>query len=244
MSAIIGAMAGLVALHCLGLRPREIGIADILERVALLRTLLMSGDFMIRSVALLFAFAFFTAQSARQGDVILAANSLLFHIFSVGAFTLDGFAAASETLCGQALGARDRRAFHRAVILSLIWANASALVLVVLAWPLASPFLALLTTSVEVRHAAMPYLPWAIATFVFGATAFVFDGVYGGATWSGPARNVMVLALAGYLAVFYTSVPFGNDGLWWALLAFLAIRSLGLWLLYPRLRIAAFGSES
>ena len=69
---------------------------------------------MIRTAALITAFAFFTAQSARQGDTLLAANAVLNNLVMIAAYFLDGFAMAAEQLCGRAVGARDERAFRRA----------------------------------------------------------------------------------------------------------------------------------
>ena len=71
------------------------------------------------------AWGFFTAQGARAGDVVLAANSVLHNLMLVGAFFLDGFAAASQQLCGQAVGARDEASFRRAVSLTMAGASGS-----------------------------------------------------------------------------------------------------------------------
>src|SRR4028119_1115993 len=76
---------------------------------------------MIRNVALILAFAIFSSLGARSGDVTLAANAVLYNMFLIGGYFLDGFATAAETLCGQAVGARDERGFRGAVRLSLVW---------------------------------------------------------------------------------------------------------------------------
>jgi len=65
-------------------------------------------DIMIRSVSLIFAFSFFTAQSARFGDNILAANSILLQYLMIFAYLTDGFAHAAEALTGKYLGAGDK----------------------------------------------------------------------------------------------------------------------------------------
>ena len=84
---------------------------EILDRAAMLHTLAMNRDIMIRNVALIAAFAIFTALGARAGDVTLAANAVLYNMFLIGGYFLDGFATAAETLCGQCVGARDEREF-------------------------------------------------------------------------------------------------------------------------------------
>ena len=100
-----GTIAGLiVAFRLVGARLPA--LASILDRERLTRLFLINRDIFIRTAALIVAWGFFTAQSARAGDVVLAANSVLHNLMLVGAFFLDGFAAASQQLCGQ----RGRRA--------------------------------------------------------------------------------------------------------------------------------------
>src|SRR5205085_11187185 len=94
------------------------------DRAKLWSTLAMNRDIMIRTVCLVFAFAWFTARGAKAGDVIVAANAVLMHFFDVAAFLIDGFAFASEALVGQAVGARNRQRFKDAVRLTSIWAGA------------------------------------------------------------------------------------------------------------------------
>ena len=83
----------------------------VLHRDKLVRMLAINRDIMIRTAALIAAFAFFTAQGARAGDVALAANAVLHNFILIGSFFLDGMATAAEQLCGRAVGARDRAAF-------------------------------------------------------------------------------------------------------------------------------------
>ncbi len=54
--------------------------------------------------------------------------------------------------------------------------------------------------------------------------AYCFDGIYVGATWARDMRNLMVVAFAIYLAVWWATLPLGNTGLWLALLTFFAVR--------------------
>src|SRR5262249_36132900 len=70
-------------------------------------------DIMIRTTALIAAFFFFTAQGARAGDTLLAANAVLHNFTLIGSFFLDGFATAAEQLCGRATGGRNPAAVAR-----------------------------------------------------------------------------------------------------------------------------------
>ncbi len=205
------------------------GWARILNTSAMIRLMSVNRDIMIRSFALLFAFAFFTAQGAKLGDTALAANAVLMNFFLISGYLLDGFATAAEQLAGKAIGARYRQGFVRAVNLTLIWGFILASLATALFW-FAGPWLIdLLTTNEEVRQTARVYLIWAAMTALVGVAAFQMDGVYIGATWSAEMRNMMLLSLAAYLLVWWLAVPvIGNHGLWLALNVFLGVRGITL----------------
>ena len=189
---------------------------------------------MIRSFALLAAFALFARQGAQFGTTALAANAVLMNFFLVGGYFLDGFATAAEQLAGRAIGARDRAAFSRAVFLSTGWGFGLAIVTTLLFLSLGSHFIAFVTTAADVRTEAQIYLPWAAFTAVSGVLAFAMDGVYIGATWSRDMRNMMLASFAIFWAALAVlSELFGNHGLWAALHVFLLVRGFSLLAIVP-----------
>ena len=191
----------------------------------------LNRDIMIRSFALLIAFAFFTRQGAQSGDVILAANAVLMNFFLIAGYFLDGFATAAEQIAGRAVGARYRPAFDKAVRLTLIWGSllaATASAVFFIAGPL---LIDVITTNEAVRETARVYLFWAALTPLLGVVAFQMDGIYIGATWSAEMRNMMLVSLAAYFLTWWLATPiYGNHGLWLALSVFLALRGVTLWL--------------
>jgi MATE family multidrug resistance protein len=87
----------------------------------------------------------------------------------------------------------------------------------------------LMTGLAEVRATAATYLPYVVALPLVAVFAFLFDGVFIGATRTAEMRNGMALALGVFLgAVAVLAPPLGNHGLWLALLLFMAAR--GVWL--------------
>lgn len=212
----------------------------VFDRAKTVRMFVINRDIFIRNTALLFAFAFFTAQGARGGDIRLAANAILLNLVLVAAYFLDGFATAAEQLCGQSLGARDARSFRASVRLTLLWCLAFGAGLSVAAMLFGSSFIAFLSTSQEVRAYANSYLVFATLMPAAGALAYEFDGVFAGATWTRDMRNMMLFALALYIASFYLLRPFGNGGLWLALLLFLVARGLTLGWRYRKLSAQGF----
>ena len=204
-------------------------LAAVFDLTAFRRMIALNRDILIRSFALMFAFAVFTARSAAAGDVILAANEILMNLIILAAYFLDGLAAAAEQLTGRAIGARHRPAFDRAVTLAVMWGYVVAAGLTVLLLIAGGPIVDLMTTSAEVRATARGVLIWAALFPLAGTLAYQMDGVFIGATWSADMRNMMLLSLIIYLvAGWLLAIPFGIAGWWMALLIFLLARGLTL----------------
>ncbi len=193
-------------------------------------------DIFIRTAALHVAFIYFTAQSARAGDVVLAANTILLHLFAFTAYGLDGFAHAVEILAGAALGARSRLAFRRAVKTSSLWALIAAGLITLIFWIAGPGIIALFTNLAEVRSVAENYLVWMVAAPLLSVWGFQLDGIFIGTTRTAAMRNAMVLSLATYFAACFLLIPvWNNHGLWMAMLIFMIARAVTLALCYPAL---------
>src|SRR5690606_2132055 len=151
---------------------RPVGIrsvmTDLRDPQAFRRMVSVNRDIMIRTLALLFAFAFFTARSAKADDVILAANEILMNLVVLGAYFLDGMAAAAEQLAGRAIGARYRPAFERAVRLTVSWGFIIGTTAALGLWLGGGRLIDLMTTSEAVRETARLYLPFAALMPVLG----------------------------------------------------------------------------
>lgn len=216
----------------------------IFRRDALRRMVALNRDIMIRSLCLLFAFAFFTAQGNQFGAVTLAANAVLMNFLIFGAYFLDGLATAAEQLAGEAVGARSRHDFDRSLTVSLQWALLLGAAASAVIWFGGGPLIRLVTTAPEVQEAAKTYLFWAAIGPVLGALAFQMDGIFIGATWSREMRNMMLLSLALYLIIWALAVPsLENHGLWLALLVFFSARGLSLSVRVPSQRRGTFDAK-
>lgn len=213
----------------------NVSLATLFDRARLLRMLSVNRDIMIRTAALIAAFLFFTARGARSGDVTLAANAVLHNFTLVGAFFLDGMATAAEQLCGQTYGARDRKAFSRAVKLVVAWGFAFGVAATALFAVAGASMIDLMTASPDVRQVARNFVWLAALAPVCGVMAFCYDGIYVGATWARDMRNLMLVALAIYLASWWLLQPLDNTGLWIALLIFFIARGALQAARYPAL---------
>jgi MATE family multidrug resistance protein len=243
IAEIGGTAAGAAIIFRLDARFYEVPPALLFAREKLRRLTAINVDIMIRTVALLFSFAYFTSLGARGGDLTLGANAILMNLFMITAFFLDGFATAAEQMCGQSLGARDEAGFRGIVRLTSFWCVGFSLFVALAAFSGGQLFIDFVSTNEAVRGYARAYLPYAALTPLVGALAFEFDGVYIGATWTREMRNLMLIALALYLAASLALRPLGNAGLWIALLVFLAARSIGQICFYPGLVRRSFAID-
>ena len=195
----------------------------------------VNANLFVRTMALMFTIGFVTAQGARLGGLILAANAVLMNFQNLTSFGLDGIAHAAEALVGKAIGQNRRDALVEAVRLTLKWSLIFALGFTA-TFLLAGPMIiGLLTDLPDVREAAMRYLPWLIASPLVSVWCFLYDGVYVGATRAKEMRNIMIAStLFVFLPAWYFLQPLGNDGLWLAFLLFLASRGIGMHIGYRR----------
>ncbi|MFP9136430.1 MATE family efflux transporter [Devosia sp. XGJD_8] len=245
LGQIVAAMVGLALLlrHYGGLKAvlGRIAPGELRDATALRRMFGLSRDLMIRSIALMGAYAWFAAQGSRMGEVALAANAVLLTLLMTVAFFLDGIAQAAEQLTGKAVGANWRPAFDQAYGLSFFW----GLILTVtlgLAWYAAGPFvIGLMTTNAEVQAYAMTYLPIAALCTVTFMPAFVYDGILIGTTLNTTMRNGMVASLVVFLAAALALQPLlGNWGLWAALHCWFVARGAIYWWALERRRAGLF----
>ena len=212
----------------------------ILQSDKLRRMAAVNRDIMIRTILMIAASTALTFLGAAFGDVTLAANQILLQFLAVIAFALDGFAFAAESLVGQALGAKSRAALRRSAVLTSIWGGVFV-VLVALAFALFGPMvIRFITPAVDVREAAMTYLPWVVLAPIIGLACWMLDGIFIGATRTREMRNGAIVAMGIFgLALWSLSTIWGNHGIWAALMISYVARALTLWIYYPKLEAAA-----
>jgi MATE family multidrug resistance protein len=240
MAEAAGLLIGILIAARLTQGKLDVPRATLFERAKLIRMLTVNRDIMVRTAALIAVWLFFAAQGARAGDLPLAANSVLNNFLLISAFFLDGLANAAEQLCGHACGARDRNAFSSAVRLVVMWGFGFSLAVSIVFLLFGPALIDLMTASAEVRRIARDYLPFVLFAPLLGVYAFAFDGVYIGATWARDMRNLMLLSLLIFLAAWFLLRPYGNAGLWGALLVHYAARGGLEALRYPALLRASF----
>lgn len=190
----------------------------------------LNGDIFLRTLCLVAVFTFIPAISAQMGDQILAANTLLMQLFTLFSYIMDGFAYAGEALVGRYIGARDEGHLRQSINFLLMWGVVLTVIFTVVYALWGEYVLRVLTNDTSVIAKAMEYMIWTLLVPVTGFGAFLFDGIYIGATASKSMRNIMFIATAAFFAGYYLLAPrIGNDGLWISFLIFLTLRGGLMW---------------
>ncbi|MFM9382824.1 MATE family efflux transporter [Pseudomonas sp. UV AK001] len=196
----------------------------------------VNRDIFIRSLALQSVFFLITVQGARLGDATVAANALLLNGLLLTAHALDGLAHAVEALCGHAIGARDRMALRRSLVVAGGWSLLASLGFAALFLFAGHLFIEMQTDIHSVRETAFIYLPYLAVLPLIAVWSYLLDGLFIGATRAREMRNGMLLTVALLLPFAWALSGLGNHGLWISFLLFMVLRSLTLGILAWRLR--------
>lgn len=232
LASVMAEYIGLVfALGLLSKRQLALKQIELKKELQLLlqnrKGLNLHGNFMLRTLCLIFSFAFFTNQGAQQGDVTLAANMVLLNFITFMAYVLDGFANATEVMTGNAIGRGDKSMLKRSLILNGVWSFLIACLFSLLYFFFGTQVIGLLTSIDVVAMTASDYRFWVVLAPIIGVWSYLFDGLFVGATLGREMRNTMLVATFGcYLPAWYLLQGYGNHGLWAALMVLLAARGL------------------
>ena len=195
----------------------------------------VNRDIFLRTLFLVAVNAAFTSVGSRQGDVILAVNTLLFQFFTLYSYIMDGFAYAGEAICGKYYGAGNAPSFHACIRRLFAWGVIMTVVYTAAYYFGANDILHVLSNEQTVIEASEPYLLWVALIPVAGMGAFIWDGVFLGITDSrGMLLSCFVAAIvfAIMLSLFFTTM--GNHALWLALLSYLLARGVMQTMLFWR----------
>lgn len=200
---------------------------NIWQKEAMGRFFRVNSDIFFRTLCLVVVTAFFTSTGARQGDVILAVNTLLMQLFTLFSYIMDGFAYAGEGLAGRYMGARNQVALNKTVRLLFGWGMGLSLFFTLLYALGGESFLGLLTNDPAVIAKAGTYFYWVLAIPLTGFAAFLWDGIFIGMTATRQMLYSMLVASGSFFLMYYAFCgTMGNHALWMAFLVYLSLRGV------------------
>ena len=197
----------------------------------------INSQLFVRSMMMLVVYEGFTILAVRFGDVELAVSSVMMHLFMLFSYFVDGFAYAGEAMTGRFIGERNALALRQTVKYVFLWGAVIGLLFTLLYAVFPRTVIGLLTDNAEVITASEPYLPWLLLMPLLSCAAFIWDGIYIGATAARQLMLCMIWAAALFLATFFLCEPhFGPQALYIAYFTNQAVRSLYLTFSWKKIR--------
>ena len=201
----------------------------------------MNGNLVLRSVGMIAVYIGFTVLAARYGDMVLAVSAILMKLLMLLSYFTDGFAFAGEALTGRFIGEGSQEGVRATVRGTFAWGFGLAAAFMLLYGLGGMPLLRLMSADPAVVDFGRAFLPWLLVMPLMGTPAFVWDGIFIGATESVHLRNSTLLCAVGFFAVWFAGTallhPTGAAALHLLMAAYfmhLAIRTLYLTLAWPR----------
>ena len=178
------------------------------------RLLSLNGNLFVRSLCFMVVYVGFTSLASQYGDVELAVSTIMMKLFMLFSYFVDGFAYAGEALVGKYIGlnqesgvrSQDRSDISRVVGLLFAWSLGVGILFTLIFALWSSGFYRAMTSDTTVLTRLADYTAWLIAMPIVSTLAFMWDGVYAGATAGKQIRNAMIYAafafVIGYLATY------------------------------------------
>ena len=192
--------------------------------------MVLNGNLFIRSLCFMVVYVGFTSLASRYGDTELAVSSILMKLFMFFSYFVDGFAYAGEALVGKAFGRIQESGIRNQelndVVRSLFhWSIGVGVLFTILYAATGKANIALMTDDAVVLEASTRYIGWLIAMPIVSALAFMWDGVYVGATAGTQIRNAMIWAAVAFVVAYAATYHIcGAQALYIAYFAHLAAR--------------------
>ncbi len=207
----------------------------VLARKELMRFLNVNSNILGRNILLYVVFAFFTWYSSTVNETYAAMNLILLELFYFMSFAVDGFAYAAESLVGKYVGSGQLGRIKNVVKRLMVWGLGFGVLYAVAYFFFGKTFVGLFSNDAKVIASAQPFILWLCVVSIVGAVAFIWDGVYGGATLVTEMLVSMFLATLSFFIIFFLlKNQFGGHAIWIAMIIYMAIRGLGQWFLFNR----------
>ncbi len=206
------------------------------------RFMSLNANLFVRSLCFMVVYVGFTSLASQYGDVELAVSTIMMKLFMLFSYFVDGFAYAGEALVGKEYGASRSLASSphslvRIVRLLFAWSLGVGLLFTLLFAAWSEECYLAMTNDMEVLSRLGDYTLWLIAMPLVSTLAFMWDGVYAGATAGKQIRNAMIYAALGFVTCYLATYWWlGIQGLYIAYFAHLVARVVYLTAAWKRVK--------
>ena len=208
---------------------KHVSMKGVFTRGGMSRFFTVNRDIFLRTIFLVSVNFFFISAGARQGDLILAVNTLLMTMYTIFSYVEDGFAYAGEAICGRYYGAGNMPGMFTTIKRLFMWGGVMVVLFTSLYAFGGDTLLSILTNDDKVIYAADTYYWWAVFIPLAGMSAFILDGVFIGMTATRQMLLSSFLSAMFFYIIYYVAIgSMGNHALWLAFITFLIMRSVVL----------------
>ena len=201
----------------------------IWDKTAIREYFRVNSDIFVRTFLLTLVTTFFTFPSSGMGDTVLAVNALLMQFFMLFSYFMDGFAYAGEALTGRYVGAKNRYLLQHMIKRIFFWGLMVSFFAMTVYTLFPDLILSLLTNDIFIIAETKKYLFWTLLIPIAGFAAFLWDGIFIGATASSQMRNAMIISSVIFFVSYFMLKPvWDNNALWFSFIIYLATRGITL----------------
>ena len=188
------------------------------DRQGIRNLITLNANLFVRSLCFMVVYVGFTSLSSMYGDTDLAVCSILMKLFMLVSYFVDGFAYAGEALVGKYIGAAKSNPISDSpsgrpvsnspsgaseisslVRLLFLWSLGVGTIFTVLFAVSYLPMYRMMTSDTVVLARLTDFVGWLIAMPIVSTLAFMWDGVFTGATAGKQIRNAMIWAAIGFV---------------------------------------------
>ena len=180
------------------------------------RFMSLNGNLFIRSLCFMVVYVGFTSLASKYGDVELAVSTIMMKLFMLFSYFVDGFAYAGEALVGKEIGSnqesgvknQNQSDISRVVGLLFAWSLGVGVLFTLIFALWSGGFYRAMTSDTTVLARLADYTAWLIAMPIVSTLAFMWDGVYAGATAGKQIRNAMIYAALAFVIGYLATYPY------------------------------------
>jgi putative MATE family efflux protein len=186
----------------------------------------IGSEIAVRTTALTCSFLFGSAVLARIGSSSLAAHQIAFQLWIFLALVLDAVAIAGQVMVGRMLGGGDATGARAAARRMIGWSVAIGALFGAIFMALGDTIPHLFTDDPAVIDRAHAIWPLFVVMMPANGAVFALDGILIGAGDTRFLMWAMLAAAAVYVPVALLALweDWGIEGVWWGLLALIAVR--------------------
>lgn len=229
-----GVLIGLVRLRSKLHFGQKISLLNLLQGSEMWRFIKVNHDLFLRTICLVVVTVSFTRFSSQLGEGQLNANAIAMQFFIFYSYFMDGLANAGEAMSGEFWGRKDGHSLCQ-LIDSLFRVGIILTVgFMILYYIGCSPIVSFLTNDPAVYGlTVLTVRQWVWLIPLVSFSAFIWDGVFIGLTWS---RGMLISTFSG-LVVFFCIHSLMSDlsnssCLWLSFLLYLATRGFVQWIIW------------